>query len=1403
MNKYILNILLIILIIIIISYIIINIYNTKYESFSQLVDDNFNLIKIKNSLNNDICDNNNCSIKYFKFNFLSNDIDNSFNEEFTKLIHINDKNQLHYISFSPDIPPSKINFFNDKYLNITSLYFKAPFGIIATKSTLTNSNNIYFSCNSGTEWQELNIDLNNFDFDENENLSIDNINNLFKNIDYIIDNISLELNINNEKNTHYLRLYLSTYGYKNTFNNNKKLHETETRLYAINIFPKNTSFDINNIWQYYNDIENINCNLIQYYHDVNIDSNNLKYKKIKKIITFNRSLLSKKIKTLDFNLDDYPKTNIINTFIILLMENKQNNNYENNILFINDYKNGKSKNKYYAINFKKNIKDIYFASTFNDIYFYINSIIILFDDNKFGIMDLLNIHNTFVHLKIYHNDINNFDNDTNTIDINQIYNTIKSNIDSNIYIPEKWTNNYGIYSVINILKILSKFILNIFDFTTIDAIKFIDTTNINFNNNDSINNNNEYIDNFNLNKKKDIYTFNIISNTNDIHEIRYYDIISELYNQDSSKPLTNNYLYEQFVQYNDNNININTLYTKYINFIKQQFDTINNNIGIIISFNKSKLINYPKDKVKFIEDIFTHTKFFDNNPEASGKMFLIRDDKKIYRKIIQLDSKIELDNNIKNMYDWYELSDIDRNYNDYSISKFMYQLNNTTKLTFKGDNTTKHKIYIIEFKKDKYISVLAVGGGGGGGAGGGGGGGGDVKYIKNLKFSKGKYRIIVGSGGKGGGTNNKGSYGENTEIEQIEGDNKFNKIIVAGGGGGASFISSDIRTPISGIIGDLSYSSGGGGGGGGKDSIGGIGNGISGNGGLSKDNNGNIFGGGGGGGGNIYNIYNDKDIDEEYFKMFMNNETNKKFYENNGTNATDNNNGLGGNGIPILPYYIPKAITLDNIISFSKGGNGGYYGKFSDNNNIINNLNNQENIPGAGGNGGIIITDKDIEYDNEMNGNSGIVILFGGENDKLFDNENDKEKIEDSLLNNYSLIDRDLDEENKKAIKEYENILRESLLNKKNNRIKQIKKNKDNNNINKKNNIYELESISNKRAMDIEENKKESIYDPINDAYLPYYNTQDKKIDLSDPENAVNKYKIIKLYKELLFRQPTNDELLDNNRKINNNTLDFVKLRRLIINSEEYIQMSKLQNNSTNLDLVYSTTKENIVNKIAILYNQELDEEIPRVLLNPLKDILNYFQYNEYLFRAMLIHVNFNNFKNEIIEDKTINKNKILEVFNKYFILHELKNKANDIQRYDKYNKDEKNNNINESNTIYKYDNYLENDLLDNDNIEFKNLNLENLILKGDYNYKLWNLDQNENIETTEEKTKLAHKLEELKEMRENLNFKNDAYLPLFLNEEQKISEFFTNYKVKNNKTNKLINNNTYKKMNEHFTNKF
>tara|TARA_B100000497_G_scaffold127826_1_gene171228 strand:- start:263 stop:4435 length:4173 start_codon:yes stop_codon:yes gene_type:complete len=1390
MNKYILYILLIILIFIIISYIIINIFNTKYENFSQLVDDNFNLIKIKNSLNNDICNNNNCSIKYSTINTLYNE--NSLNKNLTNIIHINNKNQLVYFPYYN--VPGKINLFNGKNLNITYVYFKAPFGIIATKSNLTNSNNIYFSCNSGIEWQELNIDLNNFDFDDNENLSINNINNLFKNIDYIIDNISLELNINNENNTHYLRLYLSTYGYKNTFNNNKNLYETETRLYTINIFSKNTSFDINNIWKYYNDIENINCKLIQYYYDANTDLDNLKYKKIKKLITFNRSLLSNKIKTLDFDSDDYPKTNIINTFIILLMENKHNNNNENNILFINDYKNGKSKNKYYTINFKKNIKDIYLASTFNDIYFYINSIIILFDDNKFGIMDLLNIHNTFVHLKIYHNDINNFDNDINTININQIYNTIKSNIDTNKYILEKWTNNSGIYSLTNILKILSNFILNIFDFTTIntDGIKFINTTNINYNNhnfNNIINYNNiQYDDNFNLIKKKNRYTFNIISNTNNIYEIDYYDIVSELY-KDYSKPITNNYLYQQFIQYNDNNININNLYTKNINFIKQQFDTINNNIGIIIKFNKSKLINYPKDKLKFIEDISTFTSYPEYDNENT-RFYIIRDNKKIYIKNIKFES-----NNVTPVESpLYEITNVSKQYNDYRIFEFINKLNNTTKITFKGDNNIKHKIYIIEFKKDKYISVLAVGGGGGGGAGGGGGGGGDVKYIKNHKFSKGKYRIIVGSGGKGGNTNNKGAYGENTEIEQIEGDNKFNKIIVAGGGGGASFITSDIKTPISGIIGDLSYSSGGGGGGGGKDGIGGIGNGISGNGGLSKDNNGNIYGGGGGGGGNIYNIYNDKEIGEDNFKMLMDNDNNRKFYQNNGTNATDNNYGLGGNGIVILtPYYIPKSIIDDDIKSLSKGGNGGYYGKFPDNNNIIHNLNlsNKENIPGAGGNGGIIITNKDFDYDlNLMNGNAGIVILFGGKNDKLFDNENDinNEKIDDTLLNNYSLIDRDLNDENKKAIKEYQNMLKELLLNKKNNKIEQIKKNKENNNINKKNNIYELESISNKRAMDIKNFKEDSINDPISDAYLPYYNTLNKNIDLSDPENSINKYKIIKLYKELLNRQPTNDELLDNNRKINNNILDFIKLRRLIINSDEYSQLSKLQNNITNSDLIYSTTKNNILHRIAELYNQELDEEIPRVLLNPLKDILNYFQYNEYLFRAMLINFNFNDFKDELIKDKTINKNKILEVFNKYFVLHELKSKANDIQKYDKFNKkDNNNNNINEVNTVFKYQNYLDNELSDN-NIDFKNLNLENLILKGDYNYKLWNSENY--IETTEDKTNLVHKLNELKEMRNDIN--------------SSASEHFTNFKKNENfKNNNLINNNTYIKMNNIFTNKF
>lgn len=241
----------------------------------------------------------------------------------------------------------------------------------------------------------------------------------------------------------------------------------------------------------------------------------------------------------------------------------------------------------------------------------------------------------------------------------------------------------------------------------------------------------------------------------------------------------------------------------------------------------TQTLDYPQD-IKFINNLLIHPKI---QKEDKSSIF-ITNDKNIFF----------YNDNI-----WKELNSYSLEYNKYNTKKLLNDITDTRKIAFNGDNTLeKHKIYNIEFKIDKYVDILMVGGGGGGGYGGGGGGGGDVKLFKNLKMPAGEYRLLIGSGGKGGKDENDdlGKYGNNAEIELINGNGNFEKLIVAGGAGGGSYSKNATFTPISGIIGNISYSSGGGGGGGTTRGIGGIGNEVSGNGGGTYYND-ILYGGGG------------------------------------------------------------------------------------------------------------------------------------------------------------------------------------------------------------------------------------------------------------------------------------------------------------------------------------------------------------------------------------------------------------------------------------------------------------------------------------------------------------------------------------------------------------------------------
>lgn len=800
-----------------------------------------------------------------------------------------------------------------------------------------------------------------------------------------------------------------------------------------------------------------------------------------------------------------------------------------------------------------------------------------------------------------------------------------------------------------------------------------------------------------------------------------------------------------------------------------------------------KNLNLELNSLNKFEEIKTdHIDIINNlliikKKEIKDVILMITDNKNIYTY-----NTINEDDDTKEKSNWNKMNSYVKEYSNYNKVKFTNTLNNTNKIVFNGskNNTDSYKIYTVKFLIDKYVNILAVGGGGGGGYGGGGGGGGAIKLYNNLKLPAGTYKIIVGSGGKGG-INREGEYlgkyGYETSIERLDDDDiKFNKIIVAGGGGGGSYEKNSLRPPITGNLGDYNYSSGGGGGGGGKNKIGAYGNEISGSGGVSyEDKYGNIYGGGGGSGG-LINLENNK--------LLKYNNKNSISYD--GTNATENSFGLGGNSI-VLPK---EKFELPN--EFSRGGNGGFFGELNES-SITNFLNKKiildnNSILGKGGNGNIVILNKkelDFDIDKkylEINtyGSNGVLIIYGTEKKDIEDiNEIRKENIK----NLYGL-DFKLQNQKEQISKEIEYI--KLIHNLKNKEIKNYEvKEKE-----FKKYVNELERKTKKFKMD---EYNQNLNDSMEDSYLPYSTTAiNKKIDTTDPIYNINRYNIIKLYQDLLLRQPTNNELIENARKIHKGLIDMTKLRRQIVNSDEYQRLMKLQSNNPDNSLIYSVTKDNINAKISLLYKEELNNDIPLILLGPLKDIYNYLQYNEYLLRAVFVNSNFPLFVEEIEETKSLKKNDIVKLFNKHFNLNDLKSKANDIQRYDKYNKiNDNNGKIIESNVTDKYSTDITYSIeKENENLS----DLSDLVLKDNYNYYLWDNKTNEEIQ---EENKVDDEFIELQQLNRDVQstITNSPVIESFTNYNTNL--FKKSYCYDNIKN--LVSKQTYEKLNNSFTNNY
>jgi hypothetical protein len=164
-------------------------------------------------------------------------------------------------------------------------------------------------------------------------------------------------------------------------------------------------------------------------------------------------------------------------------------------------------------------------------------------------------------------------------------------------------------------------------------------------------------------------------------------------------------------------------------------------------------------------------------------------------------------------------------------------------------------------------------------------------------------------------------------------------------------------------------------------------------------------------------------------------------------------------------------------------------------------------------------------------------------------------------------------------------------------------------------------------------------------------------------EKAINEYAIIDIYKNILDRHPKQKELIDNLQEFYEKNSDEEKLKLKLYNSTEYKIIVKMQSNYTDPTLISTISEKNIIEYLLKIY-EDFFNKLPHDKMKiPLKQCYIHLQFNDYLFKAMLMHDNYVNFEKAVLREYIINDEKLLEIFDKNFVLYELRLIANELKK--------------------------------------------------------------------------------------------------------------------------------------------
>lgn len=153
-------------------------------------------------------------------------------------------------------------------------------------------------------------------------------------------------------------------------------------------------------------------------------------------------------------------------------------------------------------------------------------------------------------------------------------------------------------------------------------------------------------------------------------------------------------------------------------------------------------------------------------------------------------------------------------------------------------------------------------------------------------------------------------------------------------------------------------------------------------------------------------------------------------------------------------------------------------------------------------------------------------------------------------------------------------------------------------------------------------------------------------------KEEMTEYEIIDIYKKILNRPPTLDEIKLKTYQPKDD------LTEELYNSYEYEKMTKVQDNLAESGIESSIAKRNLLRKIIDMYKKKYNKKPDEKILMPLRDCFIHLRSNYFLFKTFLEADNYLKFENDVLTSITMTKKILLEIFNKHYNLLELKLKA-------------------------------------------------------------------------------------------------------------------------------------------------